>query len=191
MSVLLRAPDMPEQVWRIVPETTPRLGRHCASCGTARPFASSDRFRVNANGRRVDVWLIYRCTICERTWNRTVFERVAVSELEMCLRGLSTNDRELAWRCAFRIDDLATVGARVHGDVPFRVEGGEVDIGTPMRIRFAVKYPCAPRLDRVLAHTMCLPRSAIHALHSRGRIEVTRPALRKPVRNDLVVILRP
>ena len=36
---------------------------------------NSGKFRVNANGRHVDVWLIYRCIKCKHSWNLTIYER--------------------------------------------------------------------------------------------------------------------
>ena len=62
--------------WRILAPDPPLAVRRCRRCDRARPFRSSGRFRVNANGRRLDIWLVYRCTACEASWNRPVHERV-------------------------------------------------------------------------------------------------------------------
>lgn len=173
-----------------MPETTPHIRRHCAGCNATRAFASSDKFRVNANGRRVDVWLIYRCAVCERTWNRTIYERVAVASLGDSIDALSGNDRDLAWRWAFRVDDLTALGARVDEDVAFRVDRGAAEPPAPGRIRFAVHYPCAPRLDRVLAHALRISRSQIRTRARSGVIDAAPRALRRPVRHDQVVNIR-
>ena len=37
---------------------------------------------MNANGNRVDVWLIYRCKKCKHTWNLTIYERVKPSKIK-------------------------------------------------------------------------------------------------------------
>lgn len=52
---------------------------------------------VNANGNRVDVWLIYRCKKCKHSWNLTIYERkkpakIAPQEYELFME----NDAELA-----------------------------------------------------------------------------------------------
>ncbi|RVC12935.1 DUF1062 domain-containing protein, partial [Mesorhizobium sp. M7A.F.Ca.AU.001.01.1.1] len=47
--------------WAIAPQTAPRPLINCNRCGTVRAYCSSGKFRVNANGKRIDVWLIYRC----------------------------------------------------------------------------------------------------------------------------------
>lgn len=36
---------------------------------------------MNANGRRLDVWLIYWCEACGRTLNVPVFERASLEKL--------------------------------------------------------------------------------------------------------------
>lgn len=37
---------------------------------------------MNANGNRVDVWLIYRCKKCKHSWNLAIYERVRPSRIE-------------------------------------------------------------------------------------------------------------
>lgn len=52
---------------------------------------------MNANGNRVDVWLIYRCRKCKHSWNLTIYERMRPSRIrsEDYERFLE-NDQELA-----------------------------------------------------------------------------------------------
>lgn len=38
-------------------------------------FINTRRFRVNANGNKVDVWLIYQCKKCRHTYNLPIYER--------------------------------------------------------------------------------------------------------------------
>jgi hypothetical protein len=39
------------------------------------------KFRTNAQKKRIDVWLIYRCSTCDETWNLPIYERVAIGDL--------------------------------------------------------------------------------------------------------------
>jgi hypothetical protein len=39
-------------------------------------FATTRRFRINANKNRLDVWLIYQCQKCRHTLNIPLYERV-------------------------------------------------------------------------------------------------------------------
>lgn len=60
-------------------------------------FVSAGKFRVNANGRRLDIWLIYRCEKCGRTLNVPIYERVLPEKLdpELYQRFLD-NDQQVA-----------------------------------------------------------------------------------------------
>ncbi len=37
---------------------------------------------MNANGRRLDIWLICRCERCGHTWNVPVYERITPERLD-------------------------------------------------------------------------------------------------------------
>ena len=58
----------------VVEESFPVL-RNCAGCGRKTYFKNTNKFRVNANGNKLDVWLIYQCENCKHTWNLSVHER--------------------------------------------------------------------------------------------------------------------
>lgn len=65
-----------------------KVYHRCGGCGKKQEFVNSGKFRVNANGNRVDVWLIYRCKKCKHSWNLTIYERIRPSKI-------SQNDYEL------------------------------------------------------------------------------------------------
>ncbi|TGQ24417.1 DUF1062 domain-containing protein, partial [Mesorhizobium sp. M4B.F.Ca.ET.214.01.1.1] len=60
--------------WTIAPEIAPRPLINCNRCGGVKAYRCSGKFRVNANGKRIDVWLIYRCADCDNSWNFGIFE---------------------------------------------------------------------------------------------------------------------
>lgn len=171
-------------VWRIVAARTLRVLRSCPRCARITPFASSDRFRVNASGRRLDVWLVYRCTACDFTWNLTIAERSTPEAIgAAALSAYHRNDRELAWRCAFDLERLRRAKARPEPTVPFMVERPPIPEG-PFTIRFEVPFPIGIRLDRLLARELGIPRSSL-----AGRIAGAEP--RRPVRDGLLVTIGP
>jgi hypothetical protein len=67
-------------VWRVKVSGSVAVVRRCGKCGCER-FISSGRFRVNANGSRIDVWLIFKCEHCNATWNMEILSRVRPAEI--------------------------------------------------------------------------------------------------------------
>ena len=79
----------------------------CGGCGKKQEFLNSGKFRVNANGNRVDVWLIYRCRKCKHSWNLTIYERTSPSKIPTELfEAFQTNDTETAMAYGKNIDFL-------------------------------------------------------------------------------------
>lgn len=71
--------------------------RSCKGCGRKTYFKNTKKFRVNANGNRLDVWLIYQCEKCKHTLNLAIYERKKSSFItkEEYIRFLK-NDEKLA-----------------------------------------------------------------------------------------------
>lgn len=86
----------------------------CGGCGKKQEFINSGKFRVNANGNRVDVWLIYRCNKCKHSWNLTIFERTKPSRIDPEMYDLfMENDYELALQYGSDIDFLKRNNAEI------------------------------------------------------------------------------
>ena len=164
---------------------TSNVQRHCPRCKQARSFATSGKFRVNAQKKLIDIWLIYRCAICDQTWNHTIHERKAVRALPPTeLDDFMRNDADLARHHAGLLAPRS--GAQVAADnfhverrivlpVEKTTERLQIDITAPRGIWL--------RLDRVLAMGLKLRRSEIVELAEEGVLVVTQAgvkALRRP-----------
>lgn len=74
-----------------------RVIRNCPKCGRKTHFQNTKKFRVNANGNRLDIWLIYQCMECGQRFNLTIYERRKVSSIQKEeYRRFLDNDEELA-----------------------------------------------------------------------------------------------
>ena len=83
--------------YEIVPKDSLTLIRNCAGCGKKTYFTNTKKFRVNANGNRLDVWLIYQCEKCKHTYNLPIYERAKVSSVpEIEYKCFLSNDEQLA-----------------------------------------------------------------------------------------------
>jgi hypothetical protein len=68
--------------WVVRRTRLPLLSLRCVDCRSESATAGAGRFRVNANGKLLDVWLLVRCVSCDRTSKLTVHERAPVSSFD-------------------------------------------------------------------------------------------------------------
>ena len=173
---------------------TLHIERHCARCGRITPFASTDKFRLNANGNRIDAWLIYACRDCGNRWNRTLFERRPVRTLpQTTIEALQHNDAELVRSFAAQLP-TRTARFRPGGADTFRIQRKILSLARPAvgSLELVLLNPSnlQVRLDRVLAEGLSVSRNKVHALakaevfRSRG---ASRKALRQPIGEKTVL----
>ncbi|WP_228406965.1 DUF1062 domain-containing protein [Chryseobacterium sp. MYb7] len=87
--------------WEVKVKNTPLLKKKCSQCNSER-FQCSDKFRLNAQKKNIDIWLIYRCIKCNNTYNMTVFSRIRTESISKeMFNKLSENNKEIAWEYAF------------------------------------------------------------------------------------------
>jgi len=182
--------------WTITPRIAPRPWIACGGCGTLRPFQSSGKVRLNANGRRLDAWLIYKCIDCARSWNRPLFERRTLKEIAPAvLEAAHFSTPEWVRVQEFDIDGLRRHAQRIDefGDVDIdRQDVGEAAKPGQIVIEVEVALPTSLRLDRLLAGELGLSRSKLQSLHEEGRLVIEpdrKDVLRRRVRSGMQVRL--
>lgn len=180
--------------WTITPQIAPQPWIVCSGCGGLKPFRSSGKTRLNANGRKLDAWLIYKCLSCDKTWNRTVFERQNVQDIAPeILEALQSNDPAWIHREAFNLDALRHKTQRIDEFADYEITKAilHTDINwTRLAIELSVAFPSKIRLDRLLAAELKISRTQVLALHKSGALHVSserQPMLRKPVKSGFVV----
>jgi len=192
--------DMPHTLtvlWTIEPQTPPRPWLACSRCRGARPFECSGKTRLNANGRRLDAWLIYRCADCDDTWNRPIFERQSVRDLAPeTLDALQNNDSDWIRQVSFDVEGLRRNTERIEEfaecRVTRRVLAQPQGICTRIEIDLAMPMPVSIRTDRLLSAELGLSRSHLVRLAEAGRIKLlsgARKALQRPIRDGMRVVL--
>ena len=177
--------------WTIIPAAAPEPWLNCSRCRGTTRFRTSGKIRVNASGKRLDAWLIYRCTSCDNTWNRPVLERRHVATIDpVLLASLQTNDPELVRRLAFEKPRRSL--KMDHSDGPtVRKEVVSEGTGRAGRLEIAcvVAEPTGLRLDRLLSTELRLSRSRIHSMKNAGHLATWPDGLRRPVRCGLRVTI--
>jgi hypothetical protein len=82
--------------WVVVPTCLPIVLRRCHRCASGR-FRANGKFRVNANHKLLDAWLLALCTEYGDTTKLTVLERMNVCSVRPeLLHMLHDNDPGLA-----------------------------------------------------------------------------------------------
>ncbi|MFG3701695.1 DUF1062 domain-containing protein [Micromonospora sp. NPDC047620] len=85
--------------WTVRRTRLPLLAFRCVHCHSGLASTGDGKFRVNANGKLLDIWLLVACVSCGRTSKITVHDRVPVRYLDpILLEGYSGNSSSLLAR---------------------------------------------------------------------------------------------
>lgn len=186
--------------WLVKPLSCPRPIRYCPDCGIAREFVCSERFRVNAQKKVVDVWLKYRCAECGNVWKYPVMERQRIAALDPELHdAFSRHDSATVCKYAFDLNRLRSHVIGVQTNVEMIVERTVFDSfetfesNVWLAIHFDVPLACDMRLDRLLASELCVTRAAVRKWDECGQLVIRSlqgGGLSKPVRTGQCVLLK-
>ena len=113
-------------LWVIRELGLPAMVKACVSCRSTRHHPTG-KFRVNANGKLLDVWMLICCELCGRTSKTPIHERIHVQALESeRLLMFENNDPAM-------VRDLAMDGARA-GKAAYQLDwSGTWELETDMR----------------------------------------------------------
>jgi hypothetical protein len=163
------------KTWAVVPTCLPLILRRCHGCASER-FRVSGKFRVNANHKLIDAWLLALCTACGETAKLTVLERMTVRAVRPeLLDRLHDNDPSLIaellqdpvvrhrnrialdWDNAWRLDT----------DGSDHLDQETIDVS----VRFAAQIPVRP--VRLIAEGFGLSRAEVERLITEGKLVST------------------
>ncbi|MFD0201904.1 MULTISPECIES: DUF1062 domain-containing protein [Saccharothrix] len=154
----------------------PAIVKPCVSCRSARHHPTG-KFRVNAGGKLLDVWLLVGCELCGRTSKIPVHERVHVRALDhrrllmfedndpAAVREVAM-DAALAGRSGYRLDWGGTW--ELETDLPFYDLEHDDPVSFEVFVRF--ELPAPVRVGKLLTTGFGLSRSAVRAEVDAGRL---------------------
>lgn len=157
-------------IWQVQPATVSEIYRHCKKCGTKTAFTSSGLFRVNAQRKSLDIWLIYNCRSCRTSWNATIFSRISPQALgHDALEQYMGNDPELAASWASNLHFLKSLGCQV--EPPVYTISGEVFSPTEsVTLEIQASAPLPIRVSALLREKLGLSRRDYEALLDGGQL---------------------
>ncbi|WP_053688039.1 DUF1062 domain-containing protein [Streptomyces sp. WM6372] len=158
--------------WVVVPTCLPLVRRRCHACASER-FRANGKFRVNANHKLLDAWLLVLCTACGDTAKLTVLERMNVRSVRPeLLDRMHDNDPGLA--AEVLQDPVMRRRNRIalDWDDAWRLDtGGSDHLGREVidvSVRFAAQIPVRP--VRVIAEGCGLSRAEVERLIADGKL---------------------
>ena len=161
-------------LWAVRESGLPTVVKPCPDCSGTRHHPSG-KFRVNANGKLLDVWLLLCCEACGRTSKVPVHERVHVQSLERAHRfGYEINDPALVRELTMSASLAAKNGYRLdwtdtwelETDTPFYSPGDPA----PLRVLISFDLPAPIRVERLLMLGLGLSRTEVRRMAADGRI---------------------
>lgn len=153
--------------------------RNCPKCGRKAHYINTKKFRINANGNKLDIWLIYQCAECKHTLNLAIYERRKASSIrkEEYQRFLD-NDEQLAELYGKNMQLFRTNKADIDFD---RLQYDFVKLhetiessGLGERIIITVKNPHQLKIHLVkqIAMVLGLSRNQVKSLLEKEEIEL-------------------
>ncbi|GAA5103809.1 DUF1062 domain-containing protein [Nocardia iowensis] len=158
--------------WVVVPTCLPTIRRRCHACASER-FRASGKFRVNANHKLIDAWLLALCTGCGETAKLTVLERMNVRSVRPeLLDRLHDNNPDLT--AELLQDPVVQRRNRIalDWDNAWRLDTGGsdqlADEAIDVSVRFAARIPVRP--VRLIAEGFGFSRAEVERLLTDGNL---------------------
>ena len=153
--------------------------RNCPKCGMKKHFKNTKKFRINANGNKLDIWLIYQCEECKHTLNLSIYERQKVSSIpKEHYQHFLDNNEQLAEMFGKNIQlfrknkaeiDFERINydfVKLHETIECNDTEGQVmvTISNPYRLKI--------RPEKQIAEVLELSRSQVKSMLENGAIEL-------------------
>lgn len=157
--------------------------RNCSGCGVKSRYINTNRFRVNANGNKIDVWLIYQCEKCRHTFNLAIYERqnpLNVPETEYNL--FLSNDEELAQKYGkdsqfFKKNKAEIDYKNIDFDLVKLLESEENESEERILILVHNPYGLKIRVEKQIAIALGLSISNVKKMILQGKISIDKESV--------------
>ncbi|WP_433832595.1 DUF1062 domain-containing protein [Actinoplanes sp. CA-015351] len=170
------------RTWQVRPKALPLIRRRCLNCSSAR-YRANGKFRVNANHKLLDVWLLALCTGCGKTIKLTVLERANVRTIDpKSLTRFHDNDITLAAKLLADPRLLRRNGVSLDWSGAWTLHMTNMEMPADDKIEIAVGFAqrIPIRLTVLLSAGLETSRSEVYRLIADGKLSLSRPLPAKP-----------
>ena len=186
--------------WEVKVNNTPLLIKKCSHCDSDR-FYCSDKFRMNAQKKNIDVWLIYRCVKCDNTCNLTLLSRSKPDLIDKTLfHSFSMNDKDAAWKYAFSTEMERKNNLRLdYGSVEYEV-GPDTSLedllnlsNEVIKIHIKCEFEFDLKLSSLIRRCFSLSANQVKRMFEDGIITISgnKPPQKHKVKDgDMILIQR-
>lgn len=158
-------------VWNIQYCTPPAVLRYCKKCGERVEHISSGEFRVNAQQKTLDIWLIYKCIYCNATWNSMIYSRILPHKLRSgLLERFHGNDEILAEQYAMDVSLLQRNGVEIKIPV-YQIIGENISLEKGGSIKIQSQYYLPIKISSILRLKLGISQREFEELLKNGRIK--------------------
>ena len=186
--------------WEVKVKNTPLLIKKCSHCDSDR-FYCSDKFRMNAQKKNIDVWLIYRCVKCDNTCNLTLLSRSKPDLIDKTLfHSFSMNDKDTAWKYAFSTEMERKNNLRLdYGNVEYEIipNTSLEDLlnlsNEVIKIHIKCEFEFDLKLSSLIRRRFSLSANQVKRMFEDGIITISgnKPPQKHKVKNgDMILIQR-
>lgn len=158
-------------IWEIQYYTPPTVIRYCKKCGKKSEYICSGDFRINAQQKALDIWLIYQCAHCRTTWNNTIYSRVSPQKLGAALlERFHSNDKALAMQYAMDLSLLRKNGVEIKLPA-YQVVGENLSLEQAATIQIQSQYILPIKISSVLRTKLGITQRELDTLIKNNRIQ--------------------
>ena len=164
--------------YRIIPDKSFDIIYSCSGCGCKTSFQNTNRFRVNANGNKLDIWLIYQCSRCKHTKNLAIYERQNPAKIPKEKYQLFlANDERLAMEYGtnyafFRKNQVEVDGESICYHYEKEMKEQFLGLSYDGKIQINNPYGLKLRPEKVAAEMLQMSRSQIKKLLQEEQLRI-------------------
>lgn len=152
---------MKKITWNVQYLSLPLVSKYCKKCGKKTKFSCSKKFRVNAQRKALDVWLIYNCVDCDTTWNARVYAHISPQALKPTnIEGFHKNNQSLVEEYAMNPDFLYGNGIDEIEIPPYLIIGDDLPSSEAVELEIKSKYPFPIKVSALIREKLQLSQAA-------------------------------